>query len=184
MRLINIMSEITGYDYKIKKCYVPIINNLLNDIVDEKIVNYEVENVQKEIVRNIKIVTETGKEEEIKCTTYYDTIEEKFINFKLETWSPTGCNLVELYYNPLIISTYKSNENHDIPCETTKFVFIKNNGQDKLNVRINTEVKYKQDKLRSDVTYETDNDNIEKIIENINEIPQAIEKFTKRKTLK
>ena len=45
MKLNNLINYITGFECKIKKGYIPIINTLLNNMVTDKISDYEIKEV-------------------------------------------------------------------------------------------------------------------------------------------
>ena len=177
MELINILeSDLRmGYGNSYRK-YRELIKELLVDFNNEEITDFKVEETEEPIIKNLKITTISNNIKDLKFTQIYNTSENTYDNASIES----QYKKLTINYQPFsITSSIRDNDDY------YKFVFVKEMSYNRAGIIINANNSYRNDddKIDTKITYTTNNDNITRILNSINEATNYVKKMTQTKTL-
>ena len=179
MKLIDILEKEMkmgrGFNYY---KYRDLINLLLEDICNDEIIAYQVEEVQNNIVKIIRVITENSEQKDFKCVSYYDTIDRKYLNIRISHDENHTHKGLVINYSPLTVTATTSAgplyKQYDFEYANNK-VKITNHIEDK-------DLK-NDNQIEANIKQIVNADDIEKIMNSINSTAFTLENNKKEKAL-
>lgn len=180
MKLIDILENEMkmGRGMSYRK-YREIISTLLEDLCDSEIIAYQVEEVQSNIVRNIRVLTDNNEQKDFKCISYYDTISRQYLNMRISNDENHVHKGLIITYSPFTITATTTSK------KTYKQINLEydNNDKIKITTHIEDENLDNDDKIEANIRQTINNDNIEKIMNIIENTVLSTKNKQKEKTL-